>query len=856
MFATECAGSLSGVQWEEFKKKVKNLNVVHSQRLASNRRSKLEDLENKWREATDKITEKKCKEDIKKLLLYNVESIRIRAKADELENRDLPTKYLLRRERERAEGKNIDEIDDNGVLIADHRGIMRTVCNFYRDLYTSQCINDADIETELNDLPQLNEYDKLTCEGPLTYDECWQAVRKMRNERSPGPDGLPAEFYKLFFPIFGQYFVDMINSVYEQLDELPASMRTSYITLLCKKPEQRQFLSNWRPISLLNVDYKIISRVLVGRIRKILEHIVNKNQTSAVPGRSVINNMTTIRDVMAFYRETNRGLYVLTVDQAKAFDRVEHNFLHAVLDKFGFGTQFKAWIKILYKNVNSRVCVNRFLTDQFDVRRSVRQGCSLSPALYVLCIEILALKLKNDVIYKGIRLPDGVTDIKIIVHADDTALFAESATSLRRFFEVYSRFSAISGAAINKEKCVVYKQGYPDNGECAQLGVKQADSIKICGVWFGTSAQEKNEDHILTSVREKVKCYEQRKLNIYTRVTIINSVFLANLWYIASVYDFRKSFYKELDKIIYKFLWRTTEWLARNVLVNSRSSGGLGIVHAQAKVKAIRLMQAISVLKDPDKASSVLARRWIGVRLRKFFFVKPSRTVVFTLSADGVYKNVLKDIKVIMELGSKWLEEATTAKVYVEILKGFKKRPKIEEKNKQIQYCFVWSEFDLYPIDLDAKEIWYRIIHQVITVRDIMFRYKIINTWVCSLCGRKAETIEHLFLLCDKVQQLKRSLLSWFLDKRDLNINDILYPHFYGERGGMRNAILVSEYLFFIWVKRRQLVFDKKSFSEEELKAGWEGRIKWRIKADNKRWDKDKFIEIWGESKEAIICRL
>jgi hypothetical protein len=108
------------------------------------------------------------------------------------------------------------------------------------------------------------------------------------------------------------------------------------------------------------VDYKIVSRVLVGRILKVIEHVINVNQTSTVPGRSVTNNMTTIRDVMSFYSEMNRNLYVLTVDQAKAFDRVEHNFLHAVLDKFGFGQQFKAWIRLLYKDISSKVCVNRF----------------------------------------------------------------------------------------------------------------------------------------------------------------------------------------------------------------------------------------------------------------------------------------------------------------------------------------------------------------------------------------------------------------------------------------------------------------------------------------------------------------
>jgi hypothetical protein len=107
---------------------------------------------------------------------------------------------------------------------------------------------------------------------------------------------------------------------------LPPSMRLSYITPLCKRPEQAQLLTNWRPISLLNVDYKIMSKVLVNRVRLIINRLVNVNQTSAVPGRSVLNNMSSIRDIMAFYKETNRDQYILTVDQAKAFDKVEHGF--------------------------------------------------------------------------------------------------------------------------------------------------------------------------------------------------------------------------------------------------------------------------------------------------------------------------------------------------------------------------------------------------------------------------------------------------------------------------------------------------------------------------------------------------
>jgi hypothetical protein len=105
----------------------------------------------------------------------------------------------------------------------------------------------------------------------------------MKNEKSPESDGLPAEFYKHFFHIFGYYFVQMINDVFKSMRCLSYSMRMSYITPLCKKPEQPFLLSNWRPISLLNTDYKIISRALVSRVRKIIKQIINTSQTSVVP---------------------------------------------------------------------------------------------------------------------------------------------------------------------------------------------------------------------------------------------------------------------------------------------------------------------------------------------------------------------------------------------------------------------------------------------------------------------------------------------------------------------------------------------------------------------------------------------
>lgn len=103
---------------------------------------------------------------------------------------------------------------------------------------------------------------------------------------------------------------------------------------------------------------------------------------------------------------------------------------------------------------------------------------------------------------------------------------------------------------------------------------------------------------------------------------------------------------------------------------------------------------------------------------------------------------------------------------------------------------------------------------------------------------------------------LKQCLISWFLVKDDVTITDLIHPHFIGERNGSRMAIFLLEYLFVIRVKRRQLVFDKKSFQENEVQASFECKVKWKLKADARRFDNDKFKKVWGETKAELLCRL
>ena len=176
--------------------------------------------------------------------------------------------------------------------------------------------------------------------------------------------------------------------------EMCDSMKVSHTRVIYKKGDVKS-LKNWRPISLLNVDYKICSKALSLRLAKVLEFIVSPDQTCSVPGRRISSNLHALRDILDYIDRTNETGILLSLDQEKAFDRVNQNFLLKLLERFGFGPSFTRWISTSYIGANMQIIVNGFLTDPVPLARGVRQGNSLSPLLYILYVEVLACKVKE-----------------------------------------------------------------------------------------------------------------------------------------------------------------------------------------------------------------------------------------------------------------------------------------------------------------------------------------------------------------------------------------------------------------------------------------------------------------------------
>ena len=191
----------------------------------------------------------------------------------------------------------------------------------------------------------------------------------MSSGKSPGNDGLTIEFYKFFWLDIKDLFYDS-DCYSRRVGELSTSQKQAIIKLLEKRDKDKRFIENWRPISLLNVDTKIISKSLASRFLPVLPTIISPDQTAYVKG--IGKSIRLISDILESSKILNVPGFMLTVDLQKAFDSIDHEFLLACLEKFGFGSNFIAWITILLNNNESCVANGGHTTQYFKLNRGAK----------------------------------------------------------------------------------------------------------------------------------------------------------------------------------------------------------------------------------------------------------------------------------------------------------------------------------------------------------------------------------------------------------------------------------------------------------------------------------------------------
>jgi hypothetical protein len=381
----------------------------------------------------------------------------LRSKAEWAEFGERNTKYFLNLEKIRYKAKCITAlVDESDNEITKAEDILEYEKSFYKKLYTETIVSDAEetktaarLFLEGEDIPKISEENKQKCDAEINIIEVGKALKELQNGKSPGSDGLTPDFYKFFWP---QIKNDVFKSLtYASINKhLSIDQRRGVINLIPKKDKDPRLIKNWRPISLLNTDYKIITKLLATRIKTILTTAIHADQVAYLKDRFIGQNIRSILDIMDYTKLEDKNGIIAFLDFEKAFDTIRWSVIDDALKAFNFGDTIRQWVQTIYDQNSACVTNNGFSSEFFTLSRGVRQGCPLSPYLFLVVVELLSIKIRNNKNIKGIKIDD--TEIKILQMADDTTVFVEDINSLKLILSTIFTFQQYAGLKLNKSK--------------------------------------------------------------------------------------------------------------------------------------------------------------------------------------------------------------------------------------------------------------------------------------------------------------------------------------------------------------------------------------------------------------------
>ena len=359
----------------------------------------------------------------------------------------------------------------------------------------------------------------------------------MKNSKSPGNDGFTAEFFKFFWVNLGEYILKSINFSYKH-GLLSITQTQGIITCLPKPNKARNILKNWRPISLLNVIYKLMSSAIANRLKTVLNKLINQDQKGFITGRYIGENIRVVYDVLFESKQQQIPGLLLSIDFQQAFDSISWKLIHKVLDYFNFGPSIKRWIKLFQTGVQSCILQNGFMSDFFYLQRGCRQGDPISPYIFILCVEVLGQMIRNSKDVKGIVINN--KEFKLSQYTDDTQMFLDgSESSLKHALIILQKFYQMSGLKINLDKTKALWIGSMCNSTkilCKEFNIDwEQKPLKILGVIFSPlvfDIWEYNLDEVMKKVKNMINVWSKRKLTLIGRVTVIKSLMLSKFAYL------------------------------------------------------------------------------------------------------------------------------------------------------------------------------------------------------------------------------------------------------------------------------------------------------------------------------------
>ena len=614
-------------------------------------------------------------EKLNKIYDFETKGLITRSRVRWVEEGEKSTKYFSNLENRGWQKKNISRLKNTeSNMITNPAEVLKELQTFYTNLYTSQddvhdTVNGNVSESFFDNIniPQLSEDQKQSLHSPLTKQELFNIVKSMNMNKTPGFDGLPAEFYLVFWADVSDLLMNSLNFSLQN-GEMSPSQRNGIITLLPKKDRDPLLVKNYRPITLLTTDYKILAKCYANRLKRCLPDLIHPDQSGFMKGRNISHNIRLLLDIIEYTDLNDIPGCILLLDIEKAFDSVSHNFLFRVLEKFNFSKQFIDSIKTLYANRQSYVLNNGFLTDRIPMKRGIFQGCPISPYLFLLVIEIMAIYIRQNDKIKGIPIQNH--EVKLSLFADDSVCYLDgSDTSFSQLFITLVQFGRLSGCKLNFTKTeaiwIGSKKGHQDF-PYTDRGVSWKNSkFKCLGVTFSLNSTllfDLNYKEKLKQMERVINCWKMRNLSLIGRVCVIKTLVLPQLIYLFSVLSIKlpSSFFKTLNTMFFKFIWNGgNDRVQRKVTYNDYTQAGLKMIDISSFATAQKMMW-VKLLLDENFDSP-----WKCIELLFLEKFNQDKTLLWQAYAPESILNSLGNIQLAEALRSWYLyREIATVEFY------------------------------------------------------------------------------------------------------------------------------------------------------------------------------------------------
>lgn len=612
------------IAWDILKMNIRQKAIVRGIQLAKARDLKIKALEKKlkaiiieqeglFKGTVDTIFDDHDKQiseirsELDQLYNYRLTGAMLRCKANWVDCGEKPSKYFLQLEKRNFNKKTIFRLQNpkTNKITSSQEEILQILTDYYTVLYSDKKLQLDPDYLALVDFPQVTEKDKIMLDSPISMGEVHAAVKQLKGSKCPGLDGFPAEFYVKFWPVLNKAMHLLIQKNIEN-NILHNTARDGIISLLDKPDKDHLQVTNWRPLSLLNTDYKIYAKILANRLEKVLPYLISPEQVGFMKGRSIADNLGNLLAVIHHCEKSNDPALILAIDMFKAFDSTQHESVKEILKMYNFGDKFIDMVMICYKEIRSAVMNNNTWKDWIKIQGGLRQGCNLSPKIFLLIMQVISLKIKQNQDIKGIHLKKH--EVKSGLCADDiwnTIQYDQS--SFQELIHEYEEFSDFVGLKVNYDKTEILRIGSLHNTDAkfiSTLPLKWSDGpIKILGTMIHPKYKtlvDENYEKILQNAKDIFNSWTTRAISLLGKIQVVNSLVNSKFVYqLQCLPTPDKKFFRKYKKIVRKFLWDGKKAkIAYDRLILDHGEGGLRLRDLKMTADSLKIAALSRVWSD------------------------------------------------------------------------------------------------------------------------------------------------------------------------------------------------------------------------------------------------------------------